>query len=322
MDKIVKDCIYGHIAIPKLCLSFIDVPEFQRLRRVKQLGMVLYAYPSATHTRFEHSLGVMHLAGKVIDQLRLYVDISDRIKHLVQLAGLYHDIGHFAYSHLFDYFLDKTDTSELDNIFSLKHHEDRSIYFLKQVNNRLLLLTDIEIEFISACIQGTSIDNYPPYLFEIISDSLCGIDVDRQDYINRDANRCDFPAFQSNFIILNIIVTPDLHIGFKEKTKRDIQDYFDARKRMYENVYFHHTSKKIDKLYYCMMKRLGKKLFIYGEQTDDYNIDTLLRNSDETKELISCIDNRNLDHVCSMCMEFDTNKYNIKTEPITNVRFV
>ena len=93
---IIKDCIYRFIQVPDLCKSFIDTVEFQRLRHIKQLGLVQFTYPSAAHSRFEHSLGVMHLAG-------VGADISQREKELLQLAGLLHDVGHMAFSHLFDY---------------------------------------------------------------------------------------------------------------------------------------------------------------------------------------------------------------------------
>ena len=63
--RIIKDCIYSYVKVSDLCEAFLDQPEFQRLRRIKQLGNVSKVYPSATHTRFEHSIGVMHLAGKV-----------------------------------------------------------------------------------------------------------------------------------------------------------------------------------------------------------------------------------------------------------------
>lgn len=133
--KIIKDCIYGHITVSKLCVAFMDVSEFQRLRRVRQLGVAHYAYPSAVHTRFEHSLGVMHLAGKFVDQLRNYVQISDRTKELIQLAGMYHDIGHLAFSHLFDLFLSNLpEGASVSNFFDLHDHEDRSLFFVRLVN--------------------------------------------------------------------------------------------------------------------------------------------------------------------------------------------
>lgn len=311
--KIIKDCIYGHIPIPEICEKFINVPEFQRLRRVKQLGLAHYSYPSAVHTRFEHSIGVMHLAGKVIDVISKTHPVDTHTKELVQLAGLYHDIGHFAFSHLFDTFLGSTSPSttpstsststpeERHSIFSLQEHEDRSVYFLRKVNDRLRVLSEDDVLFISACIHGTPLVGYPPFLFEIVSDKVCGLDVDRQDYINRDANRCGIPSFQSDYIIFNTVVTPDLHLAYRSKCKQDIQDFFDARKRMYANVYFHHTVRKVDKMVLCMMRRLGEQVFIFGEMTDDYNIETLFRTSPLTKGMMELIDNRMLDHSCEIC---------------------
>lgn len=299
MAKIIKDCIYGHITLPLLCEQFIDTPEFQRLRRVKQLGLAQYAFPSAVHTRFEHSIGVMHLTGKVIDQISKIYHVDQRTKELVQLAGLYHDIGHFAFSHLFDTFLESFDIDQ--GIFSLKKHEDRSIYFLNRVNNRLQLLFPEEVTFVSACIQGEYLIGYPPFLFEIVSDKTCGLDVDRQDYINRDANRCGFPSFQSDYIIYNTVLTHDNHLAYRKKTTQDIKDFFLARKRMYVNVYYHHTVQKIDKIVLCMLKRLGEKVFQFGETTDDYNIENLLRMSEETKHMMEMIDCRDFSHSCDVC---------------------
>ena len=105
-----------------------------------------------------------------------------------------------------------------------------------------------------------------------------------------------------------MVLTSDLHIGFKRKVTRDILDFYDTRSRMYENVYFHHTTQKIDKIYFCMMKRLGVELFKYGEKTDDYNIETLLRSHEATKDLMDNIDNRKLDHNCDICKEYNLEK--------------
>lgn len=320
-NKMIKDCIYGHIQIPSLCVKFMDTPEFQRLRRVRQLGVAHYAYPSAVHTRFEHSLGVMHMSGKMVDQLRKYVTISDRQKHLIQLAAMYHDSGHFAYSHLFDVFLSKNDIKSPE-IMALHDHEDRSLYFLNKVNKRLNLLTENEEKFVANAIRGRIPEGEPAYLYEIVCNQESGVDVDKMDYENRDCNRTGFPGFQSDYVMLCATIDKDNHIAYKNKAYRDISDLFETRRRMYENVYQHHTSLKLDKMYYCMMKRLGPKLFIYGDQTDDYNVETLFRNSPETKEIIDAIDNRELDHDCDICHEYQPVKSVKKSGGVDQVRFV
>jgi HD superfamily phosphohydrolase len=322
MQKMIKDCIYGHIAIPSLCLSFIDVPEFQRLRRVRQLGMAHYAYPSAVHTRFEHSLGVMHLAGKMVDQLRNYVEISQRVKELIQLSGMYHDIGHFSYSHLFDSFLSDTGGNDLPYIFTLHHHEDRSIFFLRKINSRLKLLNNDEENFVSDIIKGNIPKNQPSFLYQIICNKECGIDVDRMDYLHRDSFWTGFPGFQADYIVLCATIDKEQHLAFKQKAYHDIQDLYKTRRRMYRHVYHHHTTLKIDKMHRCMLQRLGHILFMYGESTDDYNIETLLRNSPETSDLMLSLDNRQLEHDCDICHLYNTNISYTSSGKIDDVRFL
>ena len=322
--RIIKDCIYGHIHIPDLCVKFMDTPEFQRLRRVKQLGMAHYVYPSAVHTRFEHSLGVMHLAGKMVEHLRSYAEISDRKKELVQLAGMYHDIGHFAYSHLFDKFLElfpAVDT--LDEVLRLKDHEERSIYFLRQVNKRLGLLTDEEILFVERCIMGRiPHDSRCPFLYEIVCNRECGIDVDKMDYLRRDSWHTGLPAFQSDYIILSSGIDSDRHIAFREKARGDIQDLFATRRRMHEYVYQHRAAMKCNKVYFCAMRRLGHEVFKYGGNTDDYNVETLIRSSPHLCELVDNINTRTIDHDCEHCNQYKIARSIKESGTVDQVRFI
>ena len=115
MSKQIYDPVHGFITITPLMQNIIDTPEFQRLRDLKQLGAVHYVYPSATHTRFEHSLGVSHLAGIMAENLiqyaslhntpeEIYSEVINKEKtiELCRIAGLIHDIGHGPFSHLYD----------------------------------------------------------------------------------------------------------------------------------------------------------------------------------------------------------------------------
>src|SRR5208337_5126780 len=115
----VKDPIYGYIQLTETERSIIDTPAVQRLRRIRQLAGAEYVYPAANHTRFEHVLGAMYLAGVVADNLP--VDLSPNEKQKIRLAALLHDVGHAPFSHLFEPLLLK---------FLHRTHEDMSSWII------------------------------------------------------------------------------------------------------------------------------------------------------------------------------------------------
>ena len=246
MALIIKDCIYRFIRAPELCKYFIDTPEFQRLRNIKQLGLAHFVYPSAVHTRFEHSLGVMHLAGVVVDELRSNgTDITPKEKDLLQLAGLFHDIGHMAFSHLFDYILEEN-----------KHdstHEKRSCATIDSVNSRLQLLTCDDVLQIDRMICGCvpvsdpNIKKEKYFLYEIISNSVSGIDVDRLDYLQRDSYHTGIPGFQPDYLISCMRVQHG-RLTIHKKAQPDVKMLYDSRKRLFNLVYRHKTVLKIEQL--------------------------------------------------------------------------
>lgn len=295
--KIVKDCIYGHIKIPEICVKYLDIPEFQRLRRIKQLGNVSKVYPSATHTRFEHSLGVMHLAGEMCDHLQ----ISEPQKHLIQLAGLYHDVGHLPYSHLFDKILEKACIEGVN-----PHHESRSIETFKKVSERLAILSQQDIEFVCACILGYYLPEYPKYLFEIISSS---IDVDKLDYLCRDAYHTGMPSFQAKYIILNsrlITQNNETSIGYRKKAYEDIKYLFETRNRMHELVYQHPVSLEHDTIYMKMVLEVIHHIDPQKIGTlCDYTLDSLLMSHPFTKLTFSKMECRLKDEILD---SFETNE--------------
>lgn len=298
MSKCVKDCIYRFIEIPELCVQFADHPLFQRLRRIRQLGLAHYVFPSAVHTRFEHSLGVMHLAGVVVEQLKKFVKISERHKHLVQLAGMLHDIGHFAFSHLFDLVLENSTDLNIDQ----KEHEDRSVTYLNSINEELKLLEKEEVKMVAAMIHGHQLEEYPNYLFQIVCNARNGLDVDKMDYLQRDAYHTGLTGFQSDYIIQNMAVIDGNNIVIYRKAETEVQDLYVARKRMFTNVYYHRVCSKIEKYYLCLMTR---NEFIEAVNKtedsllDDFRVETMLR--DLFPNEMAKIDRRDINHSCYNC---------------------
>lgn len=246
MANVVKDCVYRFIRLSPLCRAFADTPEFQRLREIKQLGPVYLVYPGAVHTRLEHSLGVMHLAGEVVDVLRRTgAAVSDRERDLVQLAGLLHDVGHVAYSHMLDHMLREA---------GHPGHEERSVELVARINARLIargaddLLTPDEVATVQRMIVGdTDGAGDRAFLYEIVANRVCGVDVDRFDYLQRDAIHTGVSSgFQPDYVIQCLRVC-DGRLCVLRKALPEVRGMFDARARMFQLVYRHHTVVRIER---------------------------------------------------------------------------
>jgi HD superfamily phosphohydrolase len=232
--KTIYDSLYGYIEIEDYLLNIIDTKEFQRLRDIKQLGGASYVFPSAIHTRFEHSIGVSYLSGIFIKKIQINqpeLNISpDDIRH-IKIAGLIHDLGHACYSHFFDnYFL-----NDIDN--PLKHHEERSIYLLTNMNLKYNLgLTSTDIEEIRKII--ISQDTYG-YKYQIVANEKSGFDTDKLDYINRDCHHLGLPYKYDYTRILNDIKVIDDEICFPLKQLSNVYELFELRYKLHQQIYQH-----------------------------------------------------------------------------------
>jgi HD superfamily phosphohydrolase len=272
MGRFLKDCIYRFIDLSPLCQQFIDTPEFQRLRNVKQLGFVSYVYPSAVHSRFEHSLGVMHLAGVMVDQLiSSGTQISSRQKDLVQLAALYHDVGHGPFSHFMDYFES-----------SGSSHEKNSVEILFRVNDRLKLLSLEEIAMVAKMILGGD-----TFLYQIVHHPK-GIDVDRLDYLTRDSYHTGMPSYQSDYIIKCAFVDKKTQqLVFLPKAEEDISRMLETRRRMFQTVYRHKTVIKLEE---CVIKMIKDNNVKITPEMDDMDVMMLLKKCPEYEKIFLCRD--------------------------------
>uniref|UniRef100_A0A6C0ELH2 HD domain-containing protein n=1 Tax=viral metagenome TaxID=1070528 RepID=A0A6C0ELH2_9ZZZZ len=287
---IIKDAIYGFIRVPKPCLAFMDTPEFERLRRIRQLGLAYFVYPGAVHTRFEHCLGVMHLAGKVADKLHDYV--SPREKELLQIAGLLHDVGHVAFSHLMDYILEEKNINK-----DIAHHEDRSVHILKKINAEKKLLTPREVEMVAKMIKGDTRGESKPFLFEIVNNKAFGVDVDRLDYLQRDMYHTGSPCFQADYI-LECISVRDNCLAIRRKACPEIEMMYESRKRLLLLICRHKTVMKVEHIMRQAITRLnitGKWFEDNWLKLDDYRIHCMME--DKCPELLHKIYIRDWPHV-------------------------
>jgi uncharacterized protein len=247
--KIFNDPVYGFISIPfHSCLDVIDHPWFQRLRRIRQLGMSHLVYPGALHTRFHHAMGAMHLMGQAIETLRSKGnEIKEEEAEAVTLAILLHDIGHGPFSHALE-------NSFLDNV----HHEEVSVLFMERLNIEMNGKLDLAIKIFNNQYKKK-------FLHQLVSSQL---DMDRLDYLNRDSffTGVSEGVVGSERIIKMLDVYKD-ELVIEEKGIYSIEKFIVARRLMYWQVYLHKTVLSAELMLINILKRARelamskKKLF-------------------------------------------------------------
>lgn len=248
----VHDSIWGEIQITPLMQKFIKTYEFQRLRNIKQLGTAQFAFPCATNTRFEHCIGVSHIARKMVSKLTN----DKRLIELVSIAGLLHDIGHGPMSHNFDFYCDRYSffTKPLYNV-----HEYRSIYIIrKMIGKYKIPITEFEIDLICNCIKNQSSEQ--KWYYSIIDGK---IDADRIDYIIRDSKNTGVGIVVNRHDIDKIInciqLDENKQICFDNRADDCIKRLLDSREYLYKSVYHHKISNYLNEKIIEIMHKVWHK---------------------------------------------------------------
>ncbi|MDE5704245.1 MAG: HD domain-containing protein, partial [Bacteroidales bacterium] len=222
--KIVNDPVWGFIQLPsELAYDIVSHPYFQRLRRIVQMGLSFYVYPGAVHTRFNHSLGCMHLMKEALHTLQAKgVAITDEEKDAACAAILLHDIGHGPLSHVLEHTL-------LPSV----SHEEVSKLIMRQLNREWGGRLDMAM----AIFDGSY---GKPFLHQLVSGQL---DVDRLDYLNRDSF---YTGVQEGVVgTERIIKMMNVHEGqlvVEEKSIYSLEKFILSRRMMFWQVYLHKTS--------------------------------------------------------------------------------
>lgn len=244
--KIFNDPVYGFITIPSdFIFEVIEHPYFQRLRRIKQLGMSELVYPGAFHTRFSHALGAMHLMTEALATLQSKGhQISEIEIEAAQLAILLHDIGHGPFSHVLEYTL-------LDNV----NHELISEIIMKELNQVFEGKLSLAIEIFNS-------QYHRPFFHQLVSSQL---DMDRMDYLNRD-------SFYTGVVegkvgaerIIKMLNIVDNELVVEEKGLLSVENFLVARRLMYWQVYLHKTAISAETILIKLFERI-KELNGKGE---------------------------------------------------------
>lgn len=278
----IFDTIHGYIPFTDSEKAFIDNRWVKRLKRIKQLGLLDHVFPSASHSRFEHSIGVSYLADYYVKQLsqnsKMFkpsvIDVM-----CVKLAGLFHDVGHGPFSHVFDNVIvnDK-----------LCYHEYRSRkiveYIFQEVGTKKGISSAYMIDNIKEMIEPVhktyityNSYGYKKPLYNIVNNTTNNIDVDKLDYLQRDPNHIGLDySFNPGRIFNKSYVIND-SIVYHTSIASNIGDLFTTRYRFHKDIYNHKTVKLIEMM-------LGDCLL---EADSVYNFNSIIK----TKEFIGLDDN-------------------------------
>lgn len=261
-EKVIRDPLWETVHLDPTAVSIVDTAEFQRLRYIRQLGLAHLVYPGATHTRFDHALGVYHLTRTGLLSLRERAGVPPEVwedEELIPYAALLHDIGHYAYSHALE---------ELEPEHLPAHHEEVSQRFFDSPSLRDALAplgTDAP-ERLAQLIRGES--EIP--LRGLISGSL---DLDKMEYLRRDARFCGVPYGEvdvsrlvQGLMLLRDPRTGRYEVGVHEKAIAALESLLFAKYQMFRNVYWHHAVRAATGLYKRIVEEAVRARLIDPEE--------------------------------------------------------
>lgn len=300
-SKVFNDPIHGHVALHPLLIKIIDTPQFQRLRNIKQLGGTYFVFPGASHNRFEHSLGVGYLAGRLVKALnerQPELLISRRDILCVQIAGLCHDLGHGPFSHMFDgVFIPKARPG-----ITWKHETASLSMFdylveangLRPVMEEHGLVLPEDLDFIKEQIAGpldttaAKGKKWPykgrqkdkSFLYEIVANKRNGIDVDKWDYFARDCyhlginNNFDYSRFLNFARVCE--VDGQKHICTRDKEVGNLYDMFHTRNCLHRRAYQHKVCNIIETMITEAFLKADPHLQFEGKEGKMFTLSTAI----------------------------------------------
>ncbi|XP_033943801.1 deoxynucleoside triphosphate triphosphohydrolase SAMHD1-like [Pseudochaenichthys georgianus] len=306
---VFNDPIHGHMELHPLLVKIIDTPQFQRLRYIKQLGAGYFVYPGASHNRFEHSIGVGHLAGvfvKALKEKQPDLGITDKDILCVQIAGLCHDLGHGPFSHLFDQMFIPNATGR-----TWKHEEASVKMFDHLVKSNDLegmmeacgmeLPEDLDFikEMIKPPITQEECKGRPEkksFLYEIVANKRNGIDVDKFDYFARD---CHHLGIKNNFDHGRFIkfarvceVDGQKHICTRDKEVNNLYDLFHTRFSLHRRACQHNVVKIIEHMIAEAFLKADTHIQIEGSKGRKFTLSTAIDDMEAYTKLTDCVFDR------------------------------
>ena len=296
--KVLKDPVHSYIHIHyEVIWNCLDSKEFQRLRRIRQLGGDFQVYPTAEHSRFSHSLGVYEIVRRMVTEVKsLCAELTEYEKVCVMLAGLLHDVGHGPFSHAFEH------------VTNHSHEEYTAKIILgdTELNSILRAVSKKMPEDIVSIIQHTHENDI---LNQIVSGQL---DADRMDYLLRDSyfTATSYGQFDLERILRTMRVRKTSEgrkvIVVKHTGIHSVEDYIMARYQMYWQVYYHPVARSYEAVFIQLFNRL-KDIF---KDNKDYFEDMkvlipFLEKAEVSEEEYFRLDENSLLYCCALIQDKD-----------------
>jgi HD superfamily phosphohydrolase len=287
----IKDPVHGYVYITEAEKRLIDSYPFQRLRRLRQLAGSEFVYSGANHTRFEHSIGVTHLAGKLTENPNLSQFLSEEEVQIVRMAALLHDVGHGPFSHVFEHLLVK---------FLNKTHEDMTAWII-QVSELHDIINGLGYDpaVIAKLAVGELRRRGKAFMDQIIQSA---VDVDKLDFVVRDTYHTGAEyGYVDIFRLIHMLDVLGENLAVDVGALSALESFVLARLESFRSIYFHRVGRAAQIMLASAMEaaedELGLADFDGPEDylaLDDYTVWTMLKNSKKSRGIMEALERRRL----------------------------
>ncbi len=287
----IKDPVHGYVYITKAEKKVIDSFPVQRLHRLRQLAGAEYVYPGANHTRFEHSIGVMHLAGLLAENPSLSQLLSEDEVKKIRIAALLHDVGHGPFSHIFEHLLVK---------FLNKTHEDINVWIV-QKSELKDILKDLGYNPDELAKLSVGLLHKPGRAFmdQIIRSA---VDVDKLDFVVRDTYHTGAEyGYVDIFRLIHMLDVLDENLAVDLGALSALESFILARIESFKSIYFHRVGRAVQIMLATAMEEAKDELGLVDFKSpedylalDDYTMWTMLKDCKKSKKIIENLQRRNL----------------------------
>jgi HD superfamily phosphohydrolase len=287
----IKDPVHGYVYITEAEKTVIDSYPMQRLRRLRQLAGSEYVYPGANHTRFEHSIGVMFLAGKVLENPNVSRFVTDEEAELERIASLLHDVGHGPFSHVFEHLLIR----DLD-----RTHEDLTSWIIEksEISDKLKKL-GYDSKEVGKLAVGKLHKSGKAFLDQVISSA---VDVDKQDFIVRDTFHTGAEyGFIDVFRLIHALDVLGENLAVEMGALSSLEALIIARIESFKSIYFHRVGRAAQIMLATAMEKANEELGLTAFKTpeeylamDDYTVWSAAKKCEKSKHIIEDLERRKM----------------------------